>query len=386
LGIFNHVIGVNSKYWLRKMKFIVKGFFILFFQLVKIFTVSCNQQESMREPIDRYERKPVSPDQPQPTSPIFNNTETVRGLLANTFARSTNIAKSFGSEFTRSDAKGEGIYKWLLEDKTKIATLVRLLVGQFLGDTGIRLDPRDEEIISVLKKYLDGLYYHVPVLEYARPCRLARNAPTIMAIYNRPYYNINNFKTRRISSKTSPNNQKDLVIFFNLFLAGAHFVLLEDSDFHSEIAKLSQAAKNKKHSHYRKTPLATVYPRITWEQLEPAPIIVALLVDSAIGRDGKKWGTFFQLEGWPVHEASKKEDFLRHGIDFATHMITIWNISSYGMSPYSEKRGTTIFITQNPEQPPKEVDALFFKNYDKKGCSRERRWRLPLQPIEYRQN
>jgi hypothetical protein len=49
------------------------------------------------------------------------------------------------------------------------------------------------------------------------------------------------------------------------------------------------------------------------------------------------YNTFIQLEGWPAGGD-------RHDADYATYQQTLWNISTYGASAYSEKRATSIFL------------------------------------------
>ncbi|WP_431227107.1 hypothetical protein [Burkholderia contaminans] len=49
------------------------------------------------------------------------------------------------------------------------------------------------------------------------------------------------------------------------------------------------------------------------------------------------YNTFIQLEGWQAGGS-------RHNADYATYQQTLWNISTYGASAYSEKRATSIFL------------------------------------------
>ncbi len=49
------------------------------------------------------------------------------------------------------------------------------------------------------------------------------------------------------------------------------------------------------------------------------------------------YNTFIQLEGWPAGGD-------RHNADYATYQQTLWNISTYGASAYSEKRASSIFL------------------------------------------
>ncbi|PCE33065.1 hypothetical protein [Burkholderia ubonensis] len=49
------------------------------------------------------------------------------------------------------------------------------------------------------------------------------------------------------------------------------------------------------------------------------------------------YNTFIQLEGWQAGGS-------RHNTDYDTYQQTLWNISTYGASAYSEKRATSIFL------------------------------------------
>jgi len=56
------------------------------------------------------------------------------------------------------------------------------------------------------------------------------------------------------------------------------------------------------------------------------------------------YNTFIQLEGWQAGGS-------RHNADYATYQATLWNISTYGASPYSEKRATTVFLAPSGWTP-----------------------------------
>lgn len=55
---------------------------------------------------------------------------------------------------------------------------------------------------------------------------------------------------------------------------------------------------------------------------------------------------FMQVEGWQAHGGlgSGVEGGARHHGDYQAYGDTYWNISTYGCSPYSEKRATTVFL------------------------------------------
>jgi len=84
----------------------------------------------------------------------------------------------------------------------------------------------------------------------------------------------------------------------------------------------------------------------------PCPFVCSLLAGNTSRRAPN---TFFQLEGWPGILSRGFGATGRHGQDFAVHQATKWNISTYGASPFSEKRGTTVFLAPNNWQPQQRV-------------------------------
>ncbi len=84
----------------------------------------------------------------------------------------------------------------------------------------------------------------------------------------------------------------------------------------------------------------------------PCPFVCSLLVDTTAHSEPN---SFFQLEGWPGIATRGFGAKGRHGQDFAVHQATKWNIATYGASPYSEKRGTTIFLAPGDWKPSQGV-------------------------------
>jgi hypothetical protein len=252
--------------------------------------------------------------------------------------------------FSKSDPEGLSVTGWFF-DKDAIDMLIAKIKDEYIDGPGETLDIRDRNIIDIFKKDLNSYYMHIPKIIYEKPYSSKFKTYEDTAIYK-----ITGFNTIKLSD----NVEK----FVALFLAGAHFVILGENPLLADVAKLPASIKAYKHSHYQQTDQALVYPDITWNTKTPSPIIAALLLDE-IKIEDKIIGTFFQLEGWPVHEKSDMlNDTYYHGIDFIRHFKTLWNISTYGMSPYSEKRGTSIFLTKTAEPPDlKEITLTFTKNY-----------------------
>ncbi len=53
------------------------------------------------------------------------------------------------------------------------------------------------------------------------------------------------------------------------------------------------------------------------------------------------YNAFFQLEGWQQQGLTGGR---RHMADYDSYKAVLWNIATFGASPYSEKRGTTVFL------------------------------------------
>ncbi|HEY7770716.1 hypothetical protein [Longimicrobium sp.] len=66
--------------------------------------------------------------------------------------------------------------------------------------------------------------------------------------------------------------------------------------------------------------------------------LVGRTVNNPLAQAGA-YNAFFQLEGWQSRLGSH-----RHNADYDTHKATLWNISTFGATPYSEKRATTVFL------------------------------------------
>lgn len=177
--------------------------------------------------------------------------------------------------------------------------------------------------------------------------------------------------------------------FLQLLAFGAHFVVIHAPQdlapppgaalppaFFDEFVRLlgANSRRAKAHSHYgglgpvTNIAAAYTYPAAVNTEATPAvcPYITAFLTgrtDWSLRRVGaitwaatSEFNTFFQLEGWPATGLTGGIPQLgnsplgggRHGADFNTHNATKWNISTFGASVYSEKRGTTVFLAPPP--------------------------------------
>jgi hypothetical protein len=170
-------------------------------------------------------------------------------------------------------------------------------------------------------------------------------------------------------------NQANVLRFLNLFACGAHFVVIHApgdfagmvappaaQPFYTQFGTLlgNQSTAARMHSHYSGYPglplsnlgSSYAYPSLVNSETTPAlcPYVVAMLVGrTAWAMFGNNYNTFFQLEGWPAYRVNPAG---RHMADFKTHSATKWNLSTYGASLYSEKRGMTIFLAPAGWKPP----------------------------------
>lgn len=150
---------------------------------------------------------------------------------------------------------------------------------------------------------------------------------------------------------------------------GAHFVVIQAASdlppappaprcFYTTFANAlgTQSRWARAHSHYSGSGpgglgrgltnllAAYAYPGVVNSEVTPAncPYLAALLIGRTAWGIGGDYNTFFQLEGWPTTGLTGAGG--RHGADFAAHTASKWNISTYGASLFSEKRGTTVFL------------------------------------------
>jgi hypothetical protein len=186
--------------------------------------------------------------------------------------------------------------------------------------------------------------------------------------------------------------------FLRLFLGGAHFVNIQtDDDFKTMSPGVPNTGRDlyerfksafpddKKNptgrhdcignSHYTGT-VNTDGWYYGNQMGEWAAIDAGLLLALLVGRtDGKKSDTFMQLEGWPANGDWLSDGSVsggeRHGQDYEAYKNSLWNISSFGASPYSEKRGTTIFLS-----PASWVPRIYSDTYmmPYSGARKKQKW------------
>lgn len=161
-------------------------------------------------------------------------------------------------------------------------------------------------------------------------------------------------------------------LFLQLLGAGAHFVVIHFANdtkktgktvqnfFTTLSAKFPDMKAPAGHSHY--AAVVSLRNSLVYPGTIPAPqdgVLYPTIVSFLTGTTAHAGSnTFFQLEGWPLFSLASAINYfsndpnkLRHMADFATHQATKWNISTFGASAYSEKRGTTVFLAPDNWDP-----------------------------------
>lgn len=261
---------------------------------------------------------------------------------------------------------------WLINANT-LTLLLDVLEGYWMG-RDIRTNPRprtiakDEAFIHCIRDYIDtnDLRMRVPSFQ----CETKRDDEP--STYEWTADTVSSFK-----NNDGTWNSATVRRFLELFLAGAHFVVVHSAtdvgndlnipSFFKEFSNLG--TKYTGHSHYTDGIALTGvnYPTLelvgeegnTLDEFvdrEQAVLLPVVLSDTTTGV--KDHNSFFQMEGWRpgrnmfgVTKYEYQHKVLaagyRHGADFATHQKTLWNISTYGASLFSEKRGAPVFLAPN---------------------------------------
>lgn len=264
--------------------------------------------------------------------------------------------------------------------------LIDVLSGLWSGantDTGAGA-AADRAIIQFLAAQLlpsKGTRYvlHVPGFTYAG---LTDDTPGLPA-YTLQGYAAHAFAaTAGQTPLTAPGgagaNPDTVALFLRLLLGGAHFVHVSANDdlTSQSLTKASQSLLQAFQStfkldvSYRYDIGSSHYTGVGINQTgyyygvlnqEYAPADCGLLLSLLFGRTVNvantnpnshegDYNTFMQLEGWPASDGLISStwnayfDEGRHMADYDTFKACHWNISTYGACPYSETRGTTVFL------------------------------------------
>lgn len=244
-----------------------------------------------------------------------------------------------------------------------------------LNAVDVRLTASDILLFSNLARYIqqNNMSLFVPRIVYHGPLSLTDPAPVYtISGYDRVDLCIPANELQNGMQPGSLATVLSILYFLSLFATGAHMVAITSPlDYQGQIDSPpafwtlfqsssyvpwrdagplnAYAGTAYMHSHYSGLKGLTnvgasyAYPNTVTSTGTPTtcPFVCSLLVGStAVSQPN----TFFQLEGWPGTATQLFGAFGAHAQDFAAHQATKWNISTYGASPFSEKRGTTVFL------------------------------------------
>ncbi|HXH14374.1 MAG TPA: hypothetical protein VNP04_32000 [Alphaproteobacteria bacterium] len=224
---------------------------------------------------------------------------------------------------------------------------VAIWTSQWINGSDPRCPPADAALIALLASYMKTatsagpLSMWLPQLAYR-----AGTSPSVFAL--------SGYKHLAFLSGDGSWDVSTVNTFLTLLAAGAHFVSISATDdlpvgvsmqsfddvFNNAGLPIS---KDPGSSHYASTVniTGTYYLDISEDFAPPdGGLILAFLVGRTVNRSfpsAGSYNTFIQLEGWQAPSD-------RHSVDYDTYKATLWNISTYGACPYSEKRATTIFL------------------------------------------
>lgn len=267
------------------------------------------------------------------------------------------------------DAPTQGIILDQWEDIwTANATIGGGYVNPVGGAAGALVIQSDIDLIAAMARYVqaNNLSLYVPDLVSAGA------TPAGVPINTITGYSSRALDLPLVAPGAGPNVPR-IRHLLSLFATGAHIVVLTDPDdigpnaivpfwqlFQDDITVQGVQMRAAgpldpytgtayMHSHYSGAKGLTnigsayAYPNTVTSTGTPTlcPFVCSLLVDCT---SHNHENTFFQLEGWPGTLLRGFGLFGAHSQDFAAHNATKWNISTYGASPYSEKRGTTVFL------------------------------------------
>lgn len=156
-----------------------------------------------------------------------------------------------------------------------------------------------------------------------------------------------------LSYDAGSDDDDTVISFLNWLMLGAHFVVPSvasdqenGDDFQSFCDALSGSSLTTRAtatSHYARILNTSCINYLDIEEdAEPSyePFIASFVAGPTTDFGGN---SFFQLEGWPLKHSPSDG---RHSADYDAYQSTLWNISTFGACPYSERRSTTVFIAK----------------------------------------
>lgn len=229
----------------------------------------------------------------------------------------------------------------------QLAPMTALWTRHWLGQDRSVLPPTDARLAELLARYIDTACRTGPLALWVPQLRL--QASPAAAVYR-----LEGYRRHGLREATGDWSAEGVQAFLGLLLSGAHLVAIcarADLPPGVEVEPfdrfLSRSAAPTRYdigsSHYATVVNTTGHYYLGVEgnfAPEDCGLLLALLngrtVNNALLGAGQ-YNSFIQLEGWQAGAA-------RHNADYALHTRTLWNISTFGASVYSEKRATTVFL------------------------------------------
>lgn len=256
-----------------------------------------------------------------------------------------------------------------------LGSLIQLMLNQWPSATSTQLTGTpDSALIQFLADFL------VPAQTSSTTPPLVMYVPrfSYQSYYNLngvtgPEYQLLGYQAYPLAGTTTRFNLDNVQIFLRLFLGGAHFVNIQaDRDYTNQNPSHPPAntgrnlynlfkdqfpddgSQSGRHSCTGNSHYTNSVNTSGWyygnQMGEWASDNCGLLLSLLVAKTAdNQYNTFMQLEGWPadtdwVFGQGSLKGGERHGADYAAYQKSLWNISTFGAAPYSEKRGTTIFL------------------------------------------
>lgn len=267
---------------------------------------------------------------------------------------------------------------------TPLGALVQLMLNQWPTATATQLTGTpDSALIQFLANFLvpesgTPLVMYVPRFTYLSTV----NSSSV----NGPKYQLTGYQAYPLAGG-SRFDLANVQVFLRLLLGGAHFVNIQaDRDFVNQNPAHPPANTSRNlydqfkdqfpengsqsgrhscvgNSHYTNTVNTSGWyygnQMGEWAS-QGCGLLLSLLVAKTADN---QYNTFMQLEGWPADNdwafgSGSIKGGERHGADYEAYQKSLWNISTFGATPYSEKRATTIFLA-----PASWVPSIYSNTY-----------------------
>jgi hypothetical protein len=253
------------------------------------------------------------------------------------------------------------------------------VIGALLGSVYSGDD--DGRILNFLMNYLapaggTPLTMWVPTFSYYKPN--SKGLPIYQLTGYKSYVPVTNAGGGKFNFGTN------FKIFLELLVGGAHFVAISAyADFDNQNVARTGArslydafinsglpqSKDPANSHYRGVLNVNQTGRYyldidsDWAP-EDCGLLTAVLFGSTVNvihgssPPVNEYNTFMQLEGWQT----SKTRSARHEADYKAFNDSLWNYSTFGACPYSERRATTVFLAP-PQWKPSICSTTFMMPY-----------------------